>query len=197
MNLELSVVRYASPALCKIKPACLFSVPLSAFFAQDSSDCKKHLKLMQDILSKQDTKITYTKRGKNLLFLVYDETLLQEVLSATDSVRYLEQKGYPQDMGLDGILRELLLRLSVSRAFPHEVGLFLGYPVYDVIAFERDAGRNAKRTAYWQVYGNVEEAEQKAHLYRDCCSKCMKFWSCGVSVSEMCGTYRRFTGGIK
>ena len=38
--------------------------------------------------------------------------------------------------------------------FPHEVGLFLGYPLDDVTGFIEQKGKNYKCCGIWKVYGN-------------------------------------------
>lgn len=43
--------------------------------------------------------------------------------------------------------------------FPHEIGYFLQYPVYDVEMFIRKEGRDCLMTGYWKVYRNVERAK--------------------------------------
>ena len=49
-------------------------------------------------------------------------------------------------------------RLAQSGQFPHEIGLFLGYPPCDVLGFLHDAGRHSKLSGYWQVYGDAQAA---------------------------------------
>lgn len=45
--------------------------------------------------------------------------------------------------------------------FPHEIGLFLGYPLCDVRGFIEDArGGVCLGCGYWKVYGEVEEREK-------------------------------------
>ena len=61
--------------------------------------------------------------------------------------------------------RELLYlyrpaRLRRESDFPHEVGLFLGYPPRDVEGFIREKARRAKCTGAWKVYGDEEAARK-------------------------------------
>jgi hypothetical protein len=44
--------------------------------------------------------------------------------------------------------------------FPHEIGLFLGYPADDVEAFIKYEGKNYASSRYWKVYHNIEEANE-------------------------------------
>ncbi len=53
-------------------------------------------------------------------------------------------------------------------AFPHEIGLFLGYPSEDVLGFIRNRAGNSKMTGAWKVYGDKEKAERIFEKYRKC-----------------------------
>lgn len=59
---------------------------------------------------------------------------------------------------LDGMLNHLDARLKAACAagagFPHEIGLFLGYPTEDVRGFIRYGGSKALCSGYWKVYEN-------------------------------------------
>ena len=55
-----------------------------------------------------------------------------------------------------------------EREFPHEIGVFLGYPPADVQAFCRFGGANCKLCGYWKVYGDVEHARSCFARYDDC-----------------------------
>ena len=55
-------------------------------------------------------------------------------------------------------LERLRSRLAQREDFPHEIGLFLGYPLGDVIGFIKNAGQNCKCVGCWKVYCNECEA---------------------------------------
>ena len=48
----------------------------------------------------------------------------------------LRKEGYPVSDGVEAMLTHLGARLAGAE-FPHEVGLFLGYPAADVEGFRR------------------------------------------------------------
>jgi hypothetical protein len=52
--------------------------------------------------------------------------------------------------------------------FPHEVGLFLGYPPDDVLGFMKHKGQNYKLNGCWKVYGNVDKAKTDFRCYEVC-----------------------------
>lgn len=50
-------------------------------------------------------------------------------------------------------------------SFPHEMGVFLGYPMADVKGFIKYEGKNYLYSGYWKVYENVEERKQLFESY--------------------------------
>ena len=79
----------------------------------------------------------------------------------------LEREGYPVDGGLERMLDALSRRLE-GREFPHEVGLFLGYPPEDVEGFRLHRGRGCKLCGCWKVYSDVERARRCFRRYGLC-----------------------------
>ena len=65
----------------------------------------------------------------------------------------MERYGYT-DTSVDGAIEWLRMRLASGDGFPHEIGLFLGYPVEDVLGFIENAGQNCKCCGCWKVYCN-------------------------------------------
>ena len=43
--------------------------------------------------------------------------------------------------------------------FPHEIGIFLGYPLWDVRGFLENEGKNFAYLGYWKVYRDVQNAK--------------------------------------
>ena len=80
----------------------------------------------------------------------------------------LQEAGYPENVSLEILLSQLERRFETGKDFPHEIGLFLGYPPSDVRGFIEKGARRAKLTGYWKVYSNVEEAKKTFARYRKC-----------------------------
>ncbi len=61
--------------------------------------------------------------------------------------------------------------------FPHEIGLFLGYPLQDVLGFIENRGQGSKLVGTWKVYGDEEAARRTFARYKKCTavySRCLK-----------------------
>ncbi|MBR0050680.1 MAG: DUF3793 family protein, partial [Firmicutes bacterium] len=72
-----------------------------------------------------------------------------------------------------------------QQTFPHEIGLFLGYPPGDVNGFIQEGPRCAKCTGYWQVYGDEEKALKTFERYRKCTDAYCAQVSCGRSLERL------------
>ncbi len=190
MGFDETVMHCGAPALCGIKPASLFSMTCKKF--QEGTNCLNEWNVQ---FSKQERFIIpFKRKDGSFLFFVYDKRLLQRILSRGKNRDYLLAKGYQVEMGLNCVLKELFRRLSQSENFPHEVGLFLGYPLEDVVGFEINGARNYKFSGIWKVYGNKERAIKKMNRYRICSETCMKLLAAGFSVPL---ATKKYIGGIK
>lgn len=105
---------------------------------------------------------------KTEVLLLYRHRALETLLKQPEIRGFLESRGYEKmDVAsvLLGIRRAYLAYSSGERAFPHELGVILEYPVPDVIDFIRYRGENCLFTGYWKVYHNPEQARKRFRLY--------------------------------
>ncbi len=93
-------------------------------------------------------------RESGSLVLFYDIKLLGEVLENPAIRQYLYRNGYGDCVTLDSFLERLQERFQ-EIDFPHEIGLFLGYPLKDVIGFVSVRSRLTHQGS-WRVYGKKE-----------------------------------------
>lgn len=101
------------------------------------------------------------------LVYVYRQEALAALLAQADVQAFLRAMGYG-DTSPDGALAFLRQRLAESPCFPHEIGVFLGYPLSDVIAFMRDGGRGCRSSGCWKAYTNECEAMRVFQRYKAC-----------------------------
>lgn len=99
------------------------------------------------------------------LILFYHEEKLQRTL-AEAGVRILLQKhGYPVEAGSSGMLAHLQERFAVEK-IPHEVGVFIGYPLKDVKGFIEKLPRTPVHRGDWTVFGDAAESLERMSLYK-------------------------------
>jgi hypothetical protein len=143
----------AGPVIAGLKPAALIRLPRSLVGdVWDKGGAELCRTLNLSIL-------TLREGVTGALTLLYRQKILARRISAGARSRYLCALGYPGGSDLEGYLSFLKKRFE-EPAFPHEVGVFLGYPLADVINFSRGKPSPYSCRGYWQVYGRPEKAER-------------------------------------
>ncbi len=99
------------------------------------------------------------ENGDAVLLFFYCESMLSDTLSAFCGHPLLLKCGYPECADLQAILDILSYRFRRQGSFPHEIGLFLGYPRRDVEAFV-DGSKACCFCGYWKVYSEPFEARR-------------------------------------
>ena len=79
----------------------------------------------------------------------------------------------------------MIRRLRQSGEFPHEIGLFLGYPPEDVQGFITQGPDCCKCSGCWKVYGNEDQARKKFAQYKKCTQIYCRLWAAGSSVERL------------
>ncbi len=93
------------------------------------------------------------KSGGNLM-LFYDPKLLENHLRTPEIIRFLAKCGYQDPCNLPKSLHELRRRFHRSTEMPHEIGLFLGYPLKDVAGFMGTGNQPCTDCRMWRIYGD-------------------------------------------
>ena len=81
----------------------------------------------------------------------------------------LHKAGYEADASCDSLLEELCRRIGKNDSFPHEIGLFIGYPAKDVAAFMGLVKLPFACQGPWKIYGDPVRSLGLAEQYR--CSR--------------------------
>ena len=127
---EKDLAFFCAPALAGIKPSNL----LSCSFA-DYPELSRIADEYNQALAGAKIRFTILCSCKSRqLLLVYRRDRLERQLSEPAVSALLSKLGYPVTAGVPAMLDYLGLRFR-QEEFPHEIGLFLGYPVEDVLGF--------------------------------------------------------------
>lgn len=124
------------------------------------------------------------KREKSALIYVYRPTLLERELAKGETRQFLLQYGYPVGQ-LEATLAYLRDKLLHEQAFPHEIGVFLGYPSSDVILFIQNKGCKGKCDGCWKVYDNETEATRRFAQFKKCTKLYAKMHREGKSLDSL------------
>ncbi len=162
---EQTLAFHGAPSMAGIKPADLFS------WAGEPEDTQALIQRFSREMARTGIQVRRLCfcRGRSLI-LVCRPNRLQEHLEQEKIRTLLLRDGYPVEDGLEAMLEYLTGRILSCESFPHEVGLFLGYPVEDVEGFREHDGRNFKVCGLWKVYSDVERAQECFRRY-SCCRK--------------------------
>ncbi len=98
------------------------------------------------------------------LVLFYNPAVLGATLAERRNRRWLARLGYPENGTTGELLAELRLRWK-GKDMPHEVGVFLGYPLKDVAGFMRRIPATPVHHGAWRVYGGAQESLERMRLY--------------------------------
>ncbi len=123
------------------------------------------------------------KNGRALLYLYRPDRLKSDLCDQT-AQSILKERSYPvQDP--DRCVACLARRMKAETEFPHEVGLFLGYPPEDVDGFIRNKARGAKIAGPWKVYGDADAAKKRFRLYEKCAEVYGKAYRRGYGLDQL------------
>ncbi len=177
---EKLLIEHCSLTLSSLKTASLFTAKY---------DCIKSL--MQDVVlweekfSHKGLKLVLLKVGdSSALIYIYREEMLKADFADQKARKILNEYGY-EGLCVEGAIKLLSNRLSTYDEFPHEIGLFLGYPPRDVEGFICNGGKNCSLCKYWKVYGEKDAAMQKFARYDKCKEIYKKLWQAGRDIMEL------------
>ncbi len=190
MDLESFLIWRCAPVIAGMKSANLVSVSKVSFPSAEEQVLR---------ISQEDSPLKFAiicGCAQRVLVFVYREDLLERALCSPAASLWLEQYGYTKNMSVAQKVERLTRRLEKENncasceqgraAFPHEVGVFLGYPLEDVKGFVLHGGQGAKISGYWKVYGDEERARKVFSLYERCFAKSLEIAEQGATFSEAC-----------
>jgi len=99
------------------------------------------------------------------LLLLYDPALLSRRLSSRGVATFLLSLGYSSLDSAEKVLVQLCARFC-GTDLPHEIGIFLGYPLKDVTAFMGRTNLPVSSQRLWKIYGRGRRSEALADLYQ-------------------------------
>jgi signal transduction histidine kinase len=104
-----------------------------------------------------------SRTPERILVLFYDADYLGRALCRPENGVFLRSMGYGGGLRVEEALAHLKSRMQ--QGLPHEIGLFLGYPVDDVREFIRNRGQGYILCRYWKVYHDPDKAQYLFDCY--------------------------------
>ena len=97
---------------------------------------------------------------------MFRETQLRDYVRQPAVMTFLKAYGYQDSMSIMEMLEHLRYRMESSVDFPHEIGVFLGYPLMDVKYFISRRGNGYSMCGEWKVYHDVVDAQRSFLCYK-------------------------------
>mgnify|MGYP005781057933 CR=1 FL=1 len=164
MSLEHYLISYCAPTLASLKTANLFRLP----WGQEKAGAAEKLGKLRGPMGERGVSMEIlNEKDDYVLLYVYRRSFLERDLKQPGVQAFLRQNGY-RDLTAKGALERLRERFAAGEGFPHEIGLFLGYPLCDVIGFIENRGQGSKCCGCWKVYGDEQEAKKQFARYDKC-----------------------------
>lgn len=163
---EHEFIIFCSPTLAGIKTGNLFTAKYRTKAELTEEIRRFNLRFRDKGL--RLTLLSYTKTRANV-YLYRPKYLKHDILDS-EAASILRRLGYKPE-NADRCVAQLAWRMkqcSDREHFPHEIGLFLGYPPEDVRGFMEHKDEGCKCTGFWKVYGDRQAAERTFDSYRKC-----------------------------
>ena len=185
-NFETVMIEQCAPVLASLKPAGLFRYETS-----DSADLARRVKNWNVQLNPKGLQVRVLKgcvRTHRYLVYVYRASKLQAVLADASVRSFLQREGYclpadPADCG--ALLTQLSRRLCCAAEFPHEIGIFLGYPLADVVGFIENRGQNFTCSGCWKAYGDPTAAQRYFAQLNKCTAVYLRLFHSGTPILRL------------
>lgn len=177
---EELIVRHCSPTLAGMKTGSMFTCPY-----EEKESLLKDIRQLNRRLAKKGLRMLPLRFSKDrALLYLYRPNRLQEDLSNESAVKILQERGYESSRFSNCIIK-LIEKMREEKEFPHEVGLFLGYPPEDVSGFIENKACGCKCAGCWKVYGDPKAAKKTFEKYKKCTEIYCAQWEMGKSIEKL------------
>lgn len=160
---EEMIINHCSPTLAGMKTGAVFNCAYPS-----AREMRDSVRAWNKTLSPKGLRVLPLRyNGRKALIYIYRPAMLSADLKNESARRLLLKCGYASDTP-EGCIVQLVHRFAESDDFPHEIGLFLGYPPEDVCGFIANKACGYKCAGYWKVYGDEEKARKTFARFEKC-----------------------------
>ncbi|WP_034328930.1 DUF3793 family protein [Alkaliphilus transvaalensis] len=104
--------------------------------------------------------------GKCIKLFFYNPVILDRTLREKRNLKFLQLMGYPKEYSFDSYLAHLINKINLG-IIPDEIGIFLGYPLKDVLGFIGHPSLKLTKVDAWRVYGDTRLSDQTRNSFRE------------------------------
>ncbi|SHG95497.1 DUF3793 family protein [Tepidibacter thalassicus] len=150
------IIELLGPVILSAKPAEIVSFPNKEKLSMSKINQVKH------IISKTNKilfrEFSYCNKCTKMFF--YNPILLDNTLNEHRNLKFLKSIGYPNEYSLNKYLDYIIDKMK-SGNIPDEIGVFLGYPLKDVIGFIGHPSLKLTKINGWRVYGDSRLSDKR------------------------------------
>ncbi|NLM56014.1 MAG: DUF3793 family protein [Clostridiales bacterium] len=181
---ERCLIEQCAPTLAGIKLGSLFNCAGAITAGEDVVGAAL---MWDEILRAKGINIRLMTSAKNstILAYIYRPHMLAQAISDSEIKGFLKNYGYDTTSGVEACLNRLAERLEIECEFPHEIGVFLGYPLPDVIGFIENRGDNYRLSGPWKVYHDPLRAKALFEQYNACRQHYSMMYEDGRSIASL------------
>lgn len=177
---EETLIRHCAATLAGHKCGSLFS-----YRPQAGESLSENAAELDGLLREKGIRVRVLReRDADGLVYVYRPRMLEERLHQTDIRAFLSEMGYTA-FDPEAALETLSHAVCAGTDFPHEIGVFLGYPLEDVIGFIRNKGQCFCCLGCWKAYSNEAQARRVFALYEKCRNVYLSCYRRGFGVARL------------
>ena len=178
--MDRQLIAHCSPTLAGIKTANLFSYTFAS-----REELTDSIRSANETLNEKGVAVEALRIGESrALILVYRESRLVQDWAREGVREFMSGYGYDTKR-VGGCISRLKSRFAAGADFPHEIGLFLGYPLPDVMGFIENEGKNCKIVGCWKVYCDERRALELFAKYKKCAGVYSKLYSRGRPIERL------------
>lgn len=173
------LIRCCAPTMASLKTGNMFNCPFSS-----REEMTAELRKLNKALGRKGLRaIPLRWSGGKALVYLYRPKMLEKDLRDELAEKLLSECGY--SCGNPNVcIARLISRIRGDRDFPHEVGLFLGYPPADVDGFMHRK-QACKLSGIWKVYDDVEGAARQFARCRRCTEVYLRRFAEGFPIERL------------
>lgn len=172
-------MKHAAPTLAGVKCGSLFRMSL------DLDALHQQMSRMNSVLNHHGVRVIVLRSsGREHLVYAFRPSMISDILSDDRIFSFLSERGYVVSK-VNHLIKSLKVKMQGIRGFVHEVGIFLGYPLEDVIGFMENKGLCYKCSGCWKVYGDACEAQKMFCKIRECRNLYTKGYISGTPITEL------------
>ena len=183
--IEKFLIYNASLVISGVKPSATITIKKGNENLYD-----KWIKYGIDFLDSIDIQYIDLRECSNALIILRDsEEQLSHHIFKEENKRFLRQLGYSEENDMREYL-EILKRRYKEFNCPHELGIFLGFPLNDVKDFMNCKDKKCLSCGYWLVYNNLQEAQEIFSKYDKVKAHTVNYILSGDSSQEVAYSIR-------